>query len=289
MHMNTLTGRDAALQVLRERGVGVLETPLSELRNHEPRLFQDLRDNRPLVVLVDADNMLSVDVMALRWLFRGGVTPLVLCPSNAFECAELASVAGSAAELIRTPVFLLLENGVGEDVFTDEEPEPPEVSWDEPPPTDEVIGDASGLLDEDGIDEEAAILLRHENRLKSPLKGFKSASFTPCDAEAGRPEWLLVSYGSGAKQAREAATQAAESGMRLHQLVLRQLWPVPEPELLKAAMGVQHVVVAEGNLGQYAQEVRRLLPEPAVIPAGGPGGVTAKAVLARLQRSPRCC
>jgi pyruvate/2-oxoacid:ferredoxin oxidoreductase alpha subunit len=279
--MNTLTAKDEALQILNERGVGVLETTLQDLHTHEPKLFQHMQQKQPLVVIVGADSVQSLDVMALRWMFRGGVTPLVLCPGSASECAELAWVAASAAELIGVPVFLLLEPGIGEEPSDPEERTDPNVSWDAPPPPDEVLP---------ATEQEAADFLEIERRVQTPLQGFHTGRLVPCPPEQGRPEWLVVSYGASGKVAHQAADAAANEGMRINRLNLRQLWPVPEEMLMKAAMGVRHVVVAERNLGQYAQEIRRVLPELPVIPAGGPGkGLSPESVLLRLQRAPRCC
>jgi hypothetical protein len=280
--METTTGRVAALNILEELGVEVLEMHFDDLRRHEAELFRRLRAREPVVVVLDADDVPSLDVMALRWLFRGGVTPLVLCPSSAEECAELADVAAKAAVLIHAPVFLLIEPDIGAEPL--EYTEPPsdlDVDWNGPPPLN--------TAEYTGADPEAMELLELDRRLRTPLMGFEPVHFESAAPEQGRPEWLLVSYGASTAAARRAAAQAREGGMRLHHLALRQLWPVPEEALLKAAMGTRHVVVAERNLGQYALEVRRLLPELAVIPAGGPGRLEPGRILRGLQRSPRCC
>ncbi len=72
---------------------------------------------------------------------------------------------------------------------------------------------------------------------------------------------LWISYGITARAMREAASAARRSGKRVSALTLRSLWPVPEAALLAAAFedGVEHVVVAELNQGQYCREVERLV------------------------------
>jgi hypothetical protein len=280
--METLTGREAALNILEERGVEVLEMRLQDLHTREAELFRRLREREPVVVVLEADDVPSLDIMALRWLFRGGVTPLVLCPSSAQECAELADVAAKAAALIHAPVFLLIEPDIGaEPLEAQGASEPIVVDWNGPSPIE--------AAEYTGMDPDAIELLELDRLLRTPLIGFEPVHFESAAPEQGRPEWLLVSYGAGTSAARLAAEQATATGMRLHHAALRQLWPVPDEALLKAAMGTRHVVVAERNLGQYALEVRRILPELAVIPAGGPGRMKPEHILRRLQRSPRCC
>ena len=114
--------------------------------------------------------------------------------------------------------------------------------------------------------------------------------FDPCPEELGRPEWLVVTSGATGAAATQAVQEARKEGQRVSLLNLNVLWPLPESELMRASMGIKHVVVAERNLGQYAQEVRRLLPELAIVTAGNATGpVPANLILQRLQRTPRCC
>ena len=44
-------------------------------------------------------------------------------------------------------------------------------------------------------------------------------------------------------------------------LVLKTLWPVPEPLLREKAAAYSRIVVVEMNLGQYVREIRRVLPD----------------------------
>jgi 2-oxoglutarate ferredoxin oxidoreductase subunit alpha len=71
---------------------------------------------------------------------------------------------------------------------------------------------------------------------------------------------LIVTYGVTARAARAAiGAILKETGRPIALLVLKTLWPVPEQVLLDAAQGVDRVLVVEMNLGQYIQEVRRVL------------------------------
>jgi len=273
-----VTGRDVMESVLGDSGLHVARTNLNDVRCKAPKFFEQLRRGEANIVVIDADEVSSLDVMALRWMFPSGVTPLVLCPSNPQECAELAEVAISAARLIPGPVFLLLENSVAnaEDIVI---------------PNDEPLLELVQPTPEDTLDlnEEERELRLLDARLRSGVKGFSAAVMDPCPTELGKPEWLLVSFGSATAPAATAASAAIEQGQRVNHLRVRQLWPLPEPELMRAVMGIKHIVVAERNLGQYASEVRRFAPEITVVPAGGIGAVTSEQILDRLQRTPWCC
>ncbi|MEZ5993756.1 MAG: hypothetical protein R3E76_15590 [Planctomycetota bacterium] len=273
-----VTGREVLESVLADSGMNVAHTNLRDVRTHAPRFFEQLRRGEPNIVVIGADRVESLDVMSLRWMFPAGITPLVLCPSNPQECAELAEAAISAATLIPGPVFLLLEDAVGdaEDIVIAHEA--PELELVEPAPGD--------LLD---VPQDEGELRMLDARLRSGFKGLEPAILDPCPKILGKPEWLLVSFGSSTVPGRLAVESARNEGQRVNHLSLRQLWPLPENALMRAVMGIKHIVVAERNLGQYATEVRRFAPDITVIPAGGISQVTPDAILARLQRTPRCC
>ena len=72
-------------------------------------------------------------------------------------------------------------------------------------------------------------------------------------------ETLVVSYGVTARAVADAAAMLAARGRPVSTLTLKSLWPVPERLLREKAAGYERVVVIEMNLGQYVQEVRRVL------------------------------
>ncbi len=273
-----LTGREALLGTLSDSGMEAMELALGEVPARSVDLFGRMQAGNPAVVVVTLPDTASLDVMALRWVYPGGITPLVLCPSSARECAELAQIAANAARLLNVPVFLLLEDSVAEDTWQPDELETPEISFEDPAPVD-------ALLEEPDVAEMQSL----EARLSRRPRGFQAlrVEATPDNA---RPEWAVLAYGATTHAAAAAVQQARDAGQRVVLARVRMLWPVPDEELLKAVMGIKHVVVAERNLGQYALEVRRVLPELPVIPAGQPKApVPHELILQRLQRSPRCC
>ena len=70
---------------------------------------------------------------------------------------------------------------------------------------------------------------------------------------------LVIAYGVTARAARVAIKKMASSRRRASLLVLKTLWPVPEQLIQKTAAGYRRIVVVEMNLGQYVQEIKRLL------------------------------
>jgi 2-oxoglutarate ferredoxin oxidoreductase subunit alpha len=77
---------------------------------------------------------------------------------------------------------------------------------------------------------------------------------------------LVISYGVTAGAQREAVRLARQSGRTVSSLVVQSLWPVPERAIAAALDGIDRVVVAELNQGQYLREVARLAPGREMIP-----------------------
>lgn len=275
----TITGREALQNTLDESGVNVQHTTLAGLRNRAGDLYNKLRRGEPNIVVINATDVEALDVQALRWLFRGGVPPLVLCPSTPFECAEIAAIAVRAATLIPGPVFLLLEDAVAESEEVVGAVETPTFEMDTAAPPD-----ISDLSDDEGE------LVALNARLSSPPRGLQLGTLDKCPEEMGKPEWLVVSYGSTFASASEATARARAEGQRVNHLNLRVVWPFPESEVMRATLGIKHTVMAERNLGQYAREIRSVLPDMAVVTAGRVSGpVPADLILRKLQSTPRCC
>jgi 2-oxoglutarate ferredoxin oxidoreductase subunit alpha len=76
---------------------------------------------------------------------------------------------------------------------------------------------------------------------------------------------LLISYGVTARAMREAVRRARGEGQKVSALTIHSLWPVPEAALQAALGGVERVVVAELNLGQYRRELERLVRDREVV------------------------
>jgi 2-oxoglutarate ferredoxin oxidoreductase subunit alpha len=80
---------------------------------------------------------------------------------------------------------------------------------------------------------------------------------------------LFISYGITARAMAEAVNMARAAGRHVSALTIQSIWPVPAQAILSAlhagsmargaALPVERVVVAEMNLGQYRQEVERVI------------------------------
>lgn len=114
--------------------------------------------------------------------------------------------------------------------------------------------------DEHGyITKDPDILAALGERLASKLDGHADElTLVAADLDPAA-RTLLIGYGVTARSVREAARQARAEGHAVSSLIIYSLWPVPEEAIRAAAEGVQRVVVAELNHGQYRREVERVL------------------------------
>jgi 2-oxoglutarate ferredoxin oxidoreductase subunit alpha len=76
---------------------------------------------------------------------------------------------------------------------------------------------------------------------------------------------LAIAYGVTAGAVREAVARRRSGGGRVSAITLQTLWPVPERLLERALAGVERVVVAELNLGQYRREIERVVAGRAAV------------------------
>ena len=77
----------------------------------------------------------------------------------------------------------------------------------------------------------------------------------------GDDDTMIITYGVTARAAREACEELKQEGHRVSLLVLKTLWPIPE-ELIRQKTGqIKKILVVEMNMGQYVNEIRRILPD----------------------------
>lgn len=225
------------------------------------------------------------DVQFLRWGCSGGLPVIVLAPVDVRDCFTLTVHAFNLAERFRCPVFLASNKEVGmtretvdlesvekPDIFDrtphrsgpflpfaakDGEDVPPFLPMGGQVPVRQTSSThgAHGYITTD-----AAEIRKGVERLKRKIES-RIGSFTFFDLDA-RPDarTLVVTYGVTSRAARAAAAAIFEkTGTPVSVLTLKTLWPAPEQLLLEAAAGMERVVVAEMNLGQYVHEIRRVL------------------------------
>lgn len=222
------------------------------------------------------------DVQFARWGTAGGYPLIVLAPSSIPECYTLTSRAFALADRFRCPVLLLTDKELNLTANTVELPSVPEETapppaslpadgrpyrYDPPgavPPLQTYGGDGT-LRFTGSTHDERAFITKHpptvgalNRHLAAKIdEHLDELELADADLDPGAPV-LILSYGVTAGAMREAVARFRGSGRRVSALTLHALWPVPERLIREALEGVEKVVVAELNLGQYRREIERL-------------------------------
>jgi 2-oxoglutarate ferredoxin oxidoreductase subunit alpha len=227
------------------------------------------------------------DVQFVRWGTPGGYPIIALAPSSLAECCWLTQKAFDLAERFRCPVFLLTDKelnmtaGTVEASAWREIPVRPRQSLDgmegsaprtpyRYEPADRVsplaqYGSRDVVRFTGSTHDEAAFITKHaptverlNRHLVAKIEDHRDEiELADADLEAGA-EVLFLSYGVTAGAMREAVAMARRGGRKVSSLTVQSLWPVPETAIAAALSGIDRVVVAELNLGQYRREIAAL-------------------------------
>ena len=227
------------------------------------------------------------DINFLRWGNSGGMPVIVLAPVDVNDCFTLTIQAFNLAEKFRCPVFIASNKEIGmtrESIDLDglnlpdlikrtpAPSKPPfrpfQADTAQTVPGFLPIGDSvlvrqtSSTHGPDGyITTDADEIARSQERLKAKLLSAVDQltfheTFKRDDADT-----LLISYGVTARAAKAVFNERDRQGKPVSLLVLKTLWPVPEPLIRQVAQSVKRIVVVEMNMGQYVREIKRILPE----------------------------
>jgi len=237
------------------------------------------------------------DVQFVRWGTSGGFPVIALAPSSIAECYALTHRAFELAERFRTPVFVLTDKELNMTANTLElgaaggDPLPPRSRAGdaealagflpyryEPasgvPPLVPIGGENLVRFTGSTHDERAFLtkdpptVARLNEHLAAKIERHRlEIEDVTLDLEPGA-RTLLVSFGVVAGAQRQAVRALRGRGTRVSSAVVRSLWPVPETSLAQALEGVERVVVAELNQGQYRREIERLAGGREVIGVG---------------------
>ncbi|MGD2010009.1 MAG: pyruvate flavodoxin/ferredoxin oxidoreductase [Desulfobacterales bacterium] len=226
------------------------------------------------------------DINFLRWGNSGGLPVIVLAPVDVRDCFTLTVCAFNLAETYRCPVFIASNKEIGMtresvDLEALEKPslvdraappdrahfQPFQISNGQTVPYFLPIGDSlpvrqtSSTHGADGyITTDAEEIKSFQRRLQDKLQGsVEHYSYHELIAENART--LLITYGVTARAAKAACRLEKQQGNPVSLLVLKTLWPVPEVLIRRSARQAERVVVIEMNLGQYVNEIRRVLPD----------------------------
>jgi 2-oxoglutarate ferredoxin oxidoreductase subunit alpha len=236
------------------------------------------------------------DVQFVRWGTGGGYPIIALAPSSIPECYSLTMQAFDLAERFRCPVFLLTDkelnmtmntvdldryqevpvrerktygadNGGGAEVFA---PYRYDAPGDVPPMAH--FGQDVILRFTGSTHDERAFITKHpptvdalNRHLAAKIEEHRDEiELVTADMEPGA-RTLLISYGVTARAMREALQRARYRRLKVSALTIHSLWPVPEAAIQAALRGVERVIVAELNLGQYRREIEHIAQGQEVI------------------------
>ena len=223
------------------------------------------------------------DIQFMRWGSTSGVPVIVLAPKDVRDCYELTVHAFNYAEEFRCPVFIASNKEIGMtkesfDMDTLELPElvertrfqgteytPFAAEPDKAPPFLPIGGktlvrQTSSTHGPDGyITIDPNTIAACQERLRNKIHAARERISLYETNLVPDSDTLVISYGITSRAVEDAAAMMAEKGRPVSTLSLKTLWPVPEQAILDTAAPFKRIVAIEMNLGQYVNEIRRVL------------------------------
>ncbi len=223
------------------------------------------------------------DIQFLRWGNTGGVPVIVLAPKDALDCYILAVHAFNYAEEFRCPVFIASNKEIGmtkESFDLDSADLPPIVERryfngdsylpfradpDKAPDFlpiggNTIVRQTSSTHGPDGyitIDPEVIEATQERLRAKIHKAADRIALYEKNISD--KAQTLIISYGITSRAVDDAAKALARQGKPVSTLSLKTIWPVPENLIQQIAASHRNILVVEMNLGQYVNEIKRVL------------------------------
>ncbi len=226
------------------------------------------------------------DILFTRWCTSGGQPMIVLSPATVSEAYELTYRAFNLAEQYRVPVFLLTnkEVCVTRESVDLERVELPQLvdrtrvaigrpclpyrfkELHEAPEFAAIGGDqitrfTTSSHDEAGyLTSSPEVIQRMIDHYAAKIESAEEdIALVKQDIEADA-ETLIISYGITSRSVAVAVKKMREQRYKVSSLTVQSLYPVPRAILSKALVGIKRVIVPEMNMGQYIQEIQRLIP-----------------------------
>ncbi|MCF6248849.1 MAG: pyruvate flavodoxin/ferredoxin oxidoreductase [Desulfobacula sp.] len=228
------------------------------------------------------------DIQFLRWGSTSGVPVIVLAPKDALDCYVLTVHAFNYAEEFRCPVFIASNKEIGmtkESFDMDSVTLPPiverkmfkgnnflpfEAEPDAAPPflpigDKTLVRQTSSTHGPDGyITIDPEVIGATQKRLRDKIHSARERITLYEENIKENSDTLVISYGVTSRAVEDAAAILETKGKAISFLSLKTLWPTPEALIKKKAAQFKRVIVIEMNLGQYVNEIRRILPEKKV-------------------------
>jgi len=226
----------------------------------------------------------QADVMQARWGTHGDRPVIALTPAYLEEVYSEVIRAFNLAEMLRMPVFVLIDEVLGHLSERVEIPDPSEYELIERPrpiaPPEEYVPYDSSLGDVPPIADYFTGYRWHTTGLNHDKTGFPTTDPDICQFEEERmmrkvtnhldiiesydefmtedAEIGVIAFGSTARAAMVAIADARDRGIKAGLLRPITLWPFPEEPVRKLDQHVKAIVVPEANLGQMIYEVERI-------------------------------
>ncbi len=223
------------------------------------------------------------DIQFLRWGSSSGVPIIVLAPKDVEDCYWLTVKAFNYAEEFRCPVFIASNKEIGMtkesfdmdavklpavvertryegDTFLPFAAEPDKAPPFLPIGGKTLVRQTSSTHGPDGyITIDPDTISATQNRLRHKIQSKRNEIAIYEKKMVPDTKTLVISYGITTRAVDDAAAALAEKGQPISTLSLKTLWPVPEKVILDTASQFDRIVVIEMNLGQYVNEIRRVL------------------------------
>lgn len=226
------------------------------------------------------------DTMQAQWGTHGDYTAIAVAPSTIEETVLETIRAFNLAERFRTPVTILLDEVIGHSRQVITLPEPGEIEIFNrvkptcPPEEFEAFAMTPNLVSPMAAYGEGyrsvCTGLTHDPRgfttnkpeeikpkmdkLRHKIIDYQDEIHKMRAEKMDDAEVAFISYGSVARAALQATDIVRGAGYKVGALQLQTIWPFPDKMLREMCGNCRAVVVAELNMGQICNEVRRALP-----------------------------
>ncbi|MBF0469518.1 MAG: pyruvate flavodoxin/ferredoxin oxidoreductase [Desulfamplus sp.] len=245
------------------------------------------------------------DIQFLRWGNTGGIPVVVLAPKDALDCYLLTVHAFNFAEMLRCPVFIASNKEIGmtrESVDLDSLVLPPIIDrkqfqanninngkyipFEAEPSTAPdflpiggkiLVRQTSSTHGPDGyITIDPNLIEENQERLRNKIFSAEDKLTLYEENHREGADTLLISYGVTSRASEDACQMLEKMGKPVSTLTLKTLWPVPKKLIRAKAAPYKRIVVIEMNLGQYIDNIERILPEKRISFYGQMDGVLIK-------------
>ncbi|MBW2653348.1 MAG: pyruvate flavodoxin/ferredoxin oxidoreductase [Deltaproteobacteria bacterium] len=203
------------------------------------------------------------DIQFLRWGSTSGVPVIVLAPKDALDCYILTIHAFNYAEEFRCPVFIASNKEIG---MTRESFDLDSVTL---PP----------IVERKQFSGDTYLPFEAESDAAPPFLPIGSKTLVRQTSSTHGPDGYItidpdvIAQNQARLREKIHSKTLEKKGNPVSTLSLKTLWPVPKEVLMETAKPFNRIIVIEMNLGQYINEIRRILCDKKVEFYGQMNGV----------------